>query len=103
MYRRSLAMFWKAELAPFGRSLAVLTGLGLMTAALYAEAGLVAVVLLFVPLFASQYMFKLLANEKRHVARQKELSDQYLEMNIGLAAAMVVLHSRRGAGQGDRP
>ena len=91
MYRRSLASVWKAELPPFVRSLAVLTGLGLMTAALYAEAGLVAVVLLFVPLFASQYMFKLLANEKQHVARQKELSDQYLEMNIGLAAAMVVL------------
>ena len=91
MYQRSLATYWKAELPPFVRSLAVLTGLGLMTAALYAEAGLVAVVLLFVPLFASQYMFKLLVNEKQHVARQKELSDQYLEMNIGLAAAMVVL------------
>jgi len=91
MYRRPLATFWKTELPPFARSLTVLTGMGLMTAALYAEAGLVAVVLLFVPLFASQYMFKLLANEKRHVARQKELSDQYLEMNIGLAAAMVEL------------
>jgi len=91
MYQRPLSVYWKAELAPFVRSVAVLTGLGLMTAALYAEAGLVAVVLLFVPLFASQYMFKLLANEKQHLARQKELSDQYLEMNIGLAAAMVVL------------
>ena len=91
LYRRSLATYWKAELPPFVRSVAVLTGLGLMTAALYAEAGLVAVVLLFVPLFASQYMFKLLANEKQHVTRQKQLSDQYLEMNIGLAAAMVVL------------
>jgi len=91
MYRRSLTTYWKAELPPFMRSLAVLTGLGLMTAALYAEAGLVAVALLFVPLFASQYMFKLLVNEKQHVATQKELSDRYLEMNIGLAAAMVVL------------
>jgi putative nucleotidyltransferase with HDIG domain len=91
MYQRSLTTYWKAELGPFARSLAVLWALGLMTAALYAEAGLVAVVLLFVPLFASQYMFKLLANEKEHVATQKQLSDQYLEMNIGLAAAMVVL------------
>jgi putative nucleotidyltransferase with HDIG domain len=91
MYQRSLTTYWKAEIGPFARSLAVLWALGLMTAALYAEAGLVAVVLLFVPLFASQYMFKLLANEKQHLARQKELSDQYLEMNIGLAAAMVVL------------
>lgn len=91
MYGRSLATYWKAELPPFARSLAVLTALGLMTAALYAKAGLVAVVLLFIPLFASQYMFKLLAREKEHVATQKQLSDQYLEMNIGLAAAMVVL------------
>ena len=91
MYGRSFVAYWKSELPPLVRSLAVLTGLGLMTAALYAEAGLVAVVLLFVPLFASQYMFKLLVNEKQHVTRQKELSDQYLEMNIGLAAAMVVL------------
>ncbi len=91
MYGRSLTTYWKTELPPFARSLVVLTSLGLMTAALYAEAGLVAVVLLFIPLFASQYMFKLLAREKEHVARQKQLSDQYLEMNIGLAAAMVVL------------
>ncbi len=91
MYQRSLTTYLREELPPFVRSLAVLTGLGLMTAALYAEAGLVAVVLLFVPLFASQYMFKLLVNEKQHVATQKELSDRYLEMNIGLAAAMVVL------------
>ena len=62
-----------------------------MTAALYAEAGVVAVVLLFLPLFASQYMFKLLVREKQHVQRQRQLTDQYLEMNIGLAAAMVVL------------
>jgi putative nucleotidyltransferase with HDIG domain len=91
MYQRSFGTYWKAELLPFVRSVAVLTGLGLMTAALYAEAGLVAVALLFVPLFASQYMFKLLVNEKQHVVTQKELSDRYLEMNIGLAAAMVVL------------
>jgi putative nucleotidyltransferase with HDIG domain len=53
--------------------------------------GVVVVVLLFVPLFASQYMFKLLVREREHLSKQRELSDQYLEMNIGLAAAMVVL------------
>ena len=91
VYEHSLAAYWSEELPPFVRSLAVLTGLGLMTAALYAEAGVVAVVLLFLPLFASQYMFKLLVREKQHVQRQRQLTDQYLEMNIGLAAAMVVL------------
>jgi putative nucleotidyltransferase with HDIG domain len=91
MYRRPFDVYWRSEFPPFLRSLAVLTGMGLMTAALYAQAGLIWVVLLFAPLFASQYMFRLLAREKAHLAKQKVLSDQYLEMNIGLAAAMVVL------------
>jgi putative nucleotidyltransferase with HDIG domain len=90
-YGRRLHAFWREEMPPFLRSLAMLTLLGLVVAALYAKAGIVAVVLLFVPLLASQYMFKLLVREKEHLAKQKELSDQYLEMNIGLAAAMVVL------------
>lgn len=90
-YRRPFRAFWREEMPPFLRSLCVLLLLGLAIAALYAAAGIIAVTLLFVPLFASQYMFKLLVREREHVARQTELSDQYLEMNIGLAAAMVVL------------
>jgi putative nucleotidyltransferase with HDIG domain len=90
-YRRPFRAFWREEMPPFLRSLGVLLLLGLAIAALYAAAGIIAVALLFVPLFAAQYMFKLLVREKQHVARQTELSDQYLEMNIGLAAAMVVL------------
>jgi putative nucleotidyltransferase with HDIG domain len=90
-YQREFRAFWREEMPPFLRSLAVLLVLGLAIAALYAAAGIIAVTLLFVPLFAAQYMFKLLVREKEHVARQTELSDQYLEMNIGLAAAMVVL------------
>jgi len=90
-YGKRLRAFWREEMPPFLRSLAMLALLGLVVAALYAKAGIVAVALLFVPLLASQYMFKLLVREKDHLARQKELSDQYLEMNIGLAAAMVVL------------
>ncbi len=90
-YRRPFRAFWREEMPPFLRSLGVLLLLGLAIAALYAAAGIIAVALLFVPLFASQYMFKLLVREREHVARQTELSDQYLEMNIGLAAAMVVL------------
>ena len=90
-YGKSAKAFWREELSPFARSLALLTGLGLMIAALYALAGIVAVVLLFAPLFASQYMFQLLVREKEHLTRQKKLTDRYLEMNIGLAAAMIVL------------
>ena len=90
-YGRHLSSFWREEMPPFLRGLSVLLLLGLAIAALYAEAGIVAVTLLFIPLFSSQYMFKLLVREKQHLASQKELSDQYLEMNIGLAAAMVVL------------
>ena len=90
-YGRGILSFWRDELSPFLKSLAILMGLGLMVAALYARAGIVAVVLLFVPLFAAQYMFKLVVKQRDLLERQKQLSDQYLEMNIGLAAAMVVL------------
>jgi len=90
-YGKRLRAFWREEMPPFLRSLAMLALLGLVVAALYAMVGIIAVVLLFVPLLASQYMFKLLVREKDHLAKQKELSDQYFEMNIGLAAAMVVL------------
>ena len=90
-YRRAFRAFWRGEMPPFLRSLGVLLLLGLAIAALYAATNVIAVALLFVPLFASQYMFKLLVREREHVQRQTELSDQYLEMNIGLAAAMVVL------------
>ena len=90
-YGRKLRAFWRLEMPPFLRSLGVLLLLGLAIAALYAVAGIVTVALLFIPLLASQYMFKLLVREKQHLAKQKVLSDKYLEMNIGLAAAMVVL------------
>jgi putative nucleotidyltransferase with HDIG domain len=90
-YGRDLQSFVREEMPPFLRSLAILAMLGLVVAALYAKSGIVAVSLLFIPLLASQYMFKLLVREKAHLVKQKELSDQYLEMNIGLAAAMVVL------------
>lgn len=84
--------YWRGDLPPqFLQSMAVVVGLGLAVAALYATAGMIAVVLLFIPLFASQYMFRLLVRERAHVERQKELSDKYLEMNLGLAVAMVVL------------
>ena len=90
-YGRNVRSFWRDEAMPFLRSVLVLACLGLMVAALFAIAGIVAVVLLFAPLFASQYMFQLLVREKEHLKRQKKLTDEYLEMNIGLAAAMIVL------------
>jgi putative nucleotidyltransferase with HDIG domain len=90
-YDRDVRSFWRDEAMPFLRSLLVLACLGLMVAALYAIAGIVAVLLLFAPLFASQYMFQLLVREKEHLKEQKQLTDEYLEMNIGLAAAMIVL------------
>ena len=90
-YGISLATYWHDMPSQLFQSLAVVGGLGLAVAALYATAGLTAVVLLFIPLFASQYMLKLLVRERAHVAKQTELTDKYLEMNLGLAVAMVVL------------
>ncbi len=86
------AAYWRGDMpSQVFQSLAVVVGLGLAVAALYATAGMTAVVLLFIPLFASQYMFKLLVRERAHVEKQKDLTDKYLEMNLGLAVAMVVL------------
>ncbi len=86
------ALYWRGGMpSQLLQSMAVVVGLGLAVAALYATAGITAVVLLFIPLFASQYMFKLLVRERAHVAKQQELTDKYLEMNLGLAVAMVVL------------
>jgi putative nucleotidyltransferase with HDIG domain len=91
-YGTSLATFWRDDMPSLlFRSLVFVVGLGLAMAALYATAGITAVALLFIPVFASQYMFKLLVREQAHVAKQQELTDKYLEMNLGLAVAMVVL------------
>jgi len=91
-YGMSVATYWREGMpGQLIQSLAVVGGLGVVVAALYATAGITAVVLLFIPLFASQYMLKLLVRERAHVAKQTELTDKYLEMNLGLAVAMVVL------------
>ncbi len=91
-YGTSLTAFWRDDMPSLLlRSLVFVVGLGLAMAALYATAGVTAVALLFIPVFASQYMFKLLVRERAHVAKQQELTDKYLEMNLGLAVAMVVL------------
>jgi len=90
-YGRSPLRMLRDEMSPFVRSVALLIGLGLAVAALYAIAGIIAVGVLFLPLFAAQYMFQLLAREKQHLVEQRKLTDQYLEMNIGLAAAMIAL------------
>jgi len=91
-YGISPADYWRGGMpSQLLQSLAVVVGLGLAVAALYATAGITAVALLFIPLFASQYMLKLLVRERAHVEKQRELTDKYLEMNLGLAVAMVVL------------
>jgi putative nucleotidyltransferase with HDIG domain len=90
-YGVPLRTYWRNDMPSQLQSSAVVVGMGLAVAALYATAGIIAVVLLFIPLFASQYMLKLLVRERAHVAKQTELTDKYLEMNLGLAVAMVVL------------
>jgi len=90
-YGIPLAIYWRDDMSSQLRSSVVVVGMGVAVAALYATAGITVVVLLFIPLFASQYMLKLLVRERAHVEKQKELTDKYLEMNLGLAVAMVVL------------
>ena len=90
-YGLRLSTYWRDDMPSQLRSSVVVVGMGAAVAALYATAGITAVAVLFIPLFASQYMFKLLVRERAHVAKQQELTDRYLEMNLGLAVAMVVL------------
>ena len=90
-YGLRLTTYWRDDMPSQLRSSVVVVGMGTAVAALYATAGITAVAVLFIPLFASQYMFKLLVRERAHVAKQQELTDKYLEMNLGLAVAMVVL------------
>jgi len=55
------------------------------------SAGIAAAALFFVPIFASQHVFKLLVQQKELLAEQTKLSQDLMEMNIGLAGALIML------------
>lgn len=69
----------------------IFIGISLMVVAVYAKAGVVAAVLFFIPIFASQHVYGLLVQQKELLAEQTKLSQDLMEMNIGLAGALIML------------
>lgn len=90
-YPGTLKKLWKRNFLPALPSQFVLIAVGLLILAIYVKAGLVAATLFFVPIFASQHIFKLLVHQKELLAEQTKLSQDLLGMNIGLAGALIML------------
>ena len=72
-------------------SQAIFVGISLIVVAVYAIAGTTAAVLFLIPIFASQHVYKLLVQQKELLAEQTKLSQDLMDMNIGLAGALIML------------
>lgn len=70
---------------------AIFVGISLLVVAIYAKAGVAAAVLFLIPIFASQHVFRLLIQQKELLAEQTKLSQDLMDMNIGLAGALIML------------
>ncbi|MHB1380766.1 MAG: HD-GYP domain-containing protein [Thermoleophilia bacterium] len=70
---------------------ATLAAVSLIVVAIYAKAGIAAAVLFLIPIFASQHVFRLLIQQKELLAEQTKLSQDLMDMNIGLAGALIML------------
>ena len=90
-YKKNIAVLWKNNFLPALPSQLLIIGTGLVIAAVYMSAGIAAAALFFVPIFASQHVFKLLVQQKELLAEQTKLSQDLMEMNIGLAGALIML------------
>lgn len=89
-YPGTLVSLWKSNFLPSLPSQIILIGIGLVILTIYAKAGLIAS-LFFVPIFASQHVFKLLVQQKELLGEQTKLSQDLMGMNIGLAGALIML------------
>lgn len=87
----SLRTTWGSNFFNALPSEAIFIGISLMVVAVYAKAGVVAAVLFFIPIFASQHVYSLLVQQKELLAEQTKLSQDLMEMNIGLAGALIML------------
>ena len=90
-YRQNLKNLWIHNFLPALPSQLILLGIGLVILAIYIKAGLIAATLFFVPIFAGQHVFKLLLQQKQSLAEQTKLSQELMDMNIGLAGALIML------------
>ena len=90
-FGQPIALLWRRNFVHALPTQLLVLGLGLAIAAVYAQAGIVATVLFFIPIFASQYVYKLLVQQKSLLAEQTKLSQDLMDMNIGLAGALIML------------
>lgn len=90
-YGHPIGLLWRKNFLHALPTQLLVLGLGIAIAAIYAQAGIVATVLFFIPIFASQYVYKLLVQQKSLLAEQTKLSQDLMDMNIGLAGALIML------------
>ncbi|MDO8735637.1 MAG: HD-GYP domain-containing protein [Thermoleophilia bacterium] len=90
-YKQKIISLWKNNFFPALPSQLMILGVGIVIAAVYISAGIAAASLFFVPIFASQHVYKLLVQQKELLAEQTNLSEDLMDMNIGLAGAMIML------------
>jgi len=90
-YGQNLGSLWRKNFLPALPSQLFILGVGMVIAAVYIKAGIAAAVLFFVPIFASQHVYKLLVQQKSLLAEQTKLSEDLMDMNIGLAGALIML------------
>ena len=90
-HKQKLLQLWKTNFVPALPSLLIILALGLVIAAVYIKAGIAATALFFIPLLASQHVYKLLVQQKNLLAEQTKLSQDLMDMNIGLAGALIML------------
>lgn len=90
-FNQKIGTFWKNNFLRALPSQLLILGVGIVIAAVYIRAGIAAAALFFVPIFASQHVYKLLVQQKELLAEQTKLSEDLMEMNIGLAGALIML------------
>jgi putative nucleotidyltransferase with HDIG domain len=90
-HKQRLLQLWKNNFVPALPSQLIILALGLVIAAIYVKAGIAATALFFIPLLASQHVYRLLVQQKEILAEQTKLSQDLMDMNIGLAGALIML------------
>lgn len=91
VYNKKMGMLWKNNFLKALPSQLLILGVGIIIAAVYIKAGIAAAVLFFIPILASQHVYKLLVQQKELLAEQTKLSEDLMDMNIGMAGALIML------------
>ena len=90
-FNQKITALWKNNFLPALPSQFFILAVGIVIAAVYMKTGIAAAALFFVPIFASQHVYKLLVQHKELLAEQTRLSEDLMDMNIGMAGALIML------------